>query len=138
MEPIVLQSAERRARAIAEAGHNTFLLRSEDVFVDLLADSGTSALSREQRAAMELGDEADAGSRSYFRLEEAMRDLYGYRHGRAVRRRRVLVEEGSLTVLRGALRAARPVPGLRRSGRRSARRPARADAALSAAGRGPE
>ncbi len=80
MEPIVLQSAERRAQAIVEAGHNTFLLRSEDVFVDLLTDSGTSALSQEQRAAMELGDEAYAGSRSYFRLEEAMRDLYGYRH----------------------------------------------------------
>lgn len=80
MEPIVLQSAERRARAIVEAGHNTFLLRSEDVFVDLLTDSGTSALSQEQRAAMEIGDEAYAGSRSYFRLEEAMRDLYGYRH----------------------------------------------------------
>ncbi|HET8651737.1 MAG TPA: tryptophanase [Gaiellaceae bacterium] len=80
VEPIALPPAGRREVALAEAGYNTFLLRSDDVFIDLLTDSGTSALSQEQRAAMELGDEAYAGSRSFFRLERAVRDVYGYRH----------------------------------------------------------
>ena len=104
VEPIALVDEEARWRALEGAGFNTFLLRSEDVFVDLLTDSGTSALSQEQRAAMELGDEAYAGSRSFFRLEEAVREVYGYLHvipthqGRGAEHllARVLVEPGQL------------------------------------------
>ncbi len=80
VEPIELRSRAERRVAMGEAGYNTFLLRSEDVFIDLLTDSGTSALSQEQRAAMELGDEAYAGSRSFFRLEEVVRETFGYRY----------------------------------------------------------
>jgi tyrosine phenol-lyase len=80
VEPIRLVPAAQRRHAIVEAGFNTFGLRSDDVFIDLLTDSGTSALSQEQRAAMELGDESYSGSRSFFRLERAMREVYGWRY----------------------------------------------------------
>ncbi len=104
VEPIRLVDESARRAAIAAAGWNTFLLRSDDVYIDLLTDSGTSALSQDQRAAMELGDEAYAGSRSFFRLEKAMREVYGYRHlipthqGRGAEHllSRVLVRPGQL------------------------------------------
>src|SRR5436309_2954191 len=80
VEPLRLTTEEERRAKSREAGYNLFALRAEDVLIDLLTDSGTGAMSRDQWAAIQHGDESYAGSPSWFRFLDAVRELFPFRH----------------------------------------------------------
>jgi tryptophanase len=79
-EAIHLIPREAREAALKEAGYNLFLMNAEDIFIDLLTDSGTGAMSSEQWAAIMRGDESYAGARSFHRLKNAVEDVFGFKH----------------------------------------------------------
>ncbi|KCZ71077.1 tryptophanase [Candidatus Methanoperedens nitroreducens] len=80
VERVKLPDQEQRTEAIKKACYNTFLLNSEDIYIDLLTDSGTSAMSDNQWAGLMLGDEAYAGSRNFYNLEQSIQEVLGYRY----------------------------------------------------------
>jgi len=80
VEPLRYTTREERERLLVAAGYNLFLIEAKDILIDLLTDSGTSAMSTEQWAALMRGDESYAGSESFFRMKRVVDELTGFRH----------------------------------------------------------
>ncbi len=80
IEPIRRTTRTEREQLLRQAGYNVFRLRSEDIFIDLLTDSGTSAMSDNQWAGLVQGDESYAGARNFYNLESAISEIFGFRH----------------------------------------------------------
>src|SRR5215203_4772474 len=80
VEPLVMTTREQRRRHLRAASYNLFQLRAENVLIDLLTDSGTGAMSRDQWAAIQHGDESYAGSPSYYVFVDAVRELFPFEH----------------------------------------------------------
>ena len=106
VETIKMLTREEREQRIKEAKYNEFNLRSEDVYIDLLSDSGTGSMSQDQWSGVMLGDEAYAGGRSYFKLLDAGKDIFGYKYIQPVHQGRaaekvvfgILLEKGKFSI----------------------------------------
>ena len=80
VEPIRMTNEEERGKLLKKAKYNLFLLKAEDVIIDLLTDSGTAAMSSQQWSGMMIGDESYAGAKSWKKMESTIKDLTGYKH----------------------------------------------------------